>query len=290
MVSILKLLLLILCIFFIIMTVKAGKKYKIFIENYKKSVGLPFMAPFSLEVIETFSILKKFYKYISTIQQKMISLYGTKDATKQTEAFLTQLISLTFLSIVGTLAVGVAQKGDSGSLISMGILTVMLPVVLVKNLETKERDRRMAIVYELPEFLNKLILLINAGETAQKAFVRCTMVKADSADKSPLYYELVETVTKIENNMPFPEALNQLSKKCALQEMSIFTTTLLLNYRKGGEELVRSLKELSTTLWGKRKAQTQMKGEEASSKMVFPLILIFGIVMVIIGYPALAMF
>ncbi|MDT1950836.1 hypothetical protein MX630_06965 [Carnobacterium divergens] len=194
------------------MTVKAGKKYKTFIENYKKSVGLPFLAPFSLEVIETFSILKKFYKYISTIQQKMISLYGTKDATKQTEAFLTQLISLTFLSIVGTFAVGVAQKGDSGSLISMGILTIILPVALVKNLETKERDRRMAIVYELPEFLNKLILVINAGETAQKAFVRCTMVKADSADKSPLYYELVETVTKIENNMPFPEALNQLSK------------------------------------------------------------------------------
>ncbi|MGX7417490.1 type II secretion system F family protein [Carnobacterium gallinarum] len=276
--------------FILMMLLKAGKKYKDFIEHYKKAVGLPFMAPYSFEFLDTFSLIEKFYKQIANIQQKMISLYGTKDATNQTRAFLAQIISLTTLAVLATLLIGIMQPNDTSGAIAMGILTLLIPFVLVKNLDTKERNRRMAIIHELPEFLNKLILLINAGETAQKAFIRCTLAKADFVDKSPLYYELAETVTKIENNLPFSEALNQLSKKCAIQEMSVFTTTLLLNYRKGGEQLVHSLKELSTTLWGKRKAQTQMKGEEASSKMVFPLIMIFGVVMVIVGYPALAMF
>lgn len=290
MILVFKLILIVLGVFFILMTLKAGKKYKTFIETYKKAVGLPFMAPFALEVIDSFSIIEKFSKQIVTIQQKMISLYGIKDATNQTKAFLVQLVSMTMLGFMMTLGVGIIQNGDSSAIIAIGILALLIPVALIKNLDTKERERRMALVYELPEFLNKLILLINAGETAQKAFVRCTLAKAETINKSPLYYELLEAVTKIENNMPFSEALNQLSKKCALQEISIFTTTLLLNYRKGGEELVRSLKEMSTTLWAKRKAQTQMRGEEASSKMVLPLIMIFGIVMIIIGYPAVALF
>lgn len=69
----------------------------------------------------------------------------------------------------------------------------------------------------------------------------------------------------------------------------MFTTTLLLNHKRGGEELVLSLRELSVILWDKRKALARTLGEEASSKLVFPMVLIFFIVMVIVASPALMM-
>lgn len=288
MTSILKGLVVLLLTIIIVLSLSNKKKYESFVQTYKKEIGLPLLAPFALTLIDKFSLIKHFYRNIATIQQKMISLYGTKEALNYTRAFVAQLIMAISSGLVLTLIFAIIKADDMGSVMVIGLVSILLPIVLVQSLGKKEMLRRQAIIFELPEFLNKVILLVNAGETAQEAFTRCSLDKVDQIEKNPLYLELNEAVRKMENNMPFPEALNQLSKKCALQEMSIFTTTLLLNYRKGGEELVRSLKALSVTLWEKRKAQTQIKGEEASSKMIFPLVLVFVIVMIIVGYPALA--
>jgi tight adherence protein C len=62
---------------------------------------------------------------------------------------------------------------------------------------------------------------------------------------------------------------------------------VLLNYRRGGDDFVVALRELTRNLWEKRKALARTMGEEASSKLVFPMVITFGIVMVIVATPAI---
>ena len=93
-------------------------------------------------------------------------------------------------------------------------------------------------------------------------------------------------VNDIHNNVALSKALEEWSKRCAMQETSILTTTILLNYRRGGEDFVTALRELGRLLWDRRKAVSRTLGEEASSKLVFPMVLTFVVVMVVVAAPA----
>lgn len=277
--------LLVIIIIYFIFSIGSRNKYEAIIEEFNDQYPLMFMAPVSLNIMEKFRLMERFHGQVSFIQQKMISLYGTRDALKHTRMFITQLISVILLCFFAAFLLPLLGDGDD-VLFFVGIIaTVAIPVLLVNQLSKKEKERKDAIILELPEVVNKIILLVNAGETVQQALIRCVELKQNH--DSPLYDELRVTVNRLTSNEPFPLVMNEFSKKCSIQDVSIFTTTVLLNYRKGGQDLILSLQELSHTLWEKRKNISKTKGEEASSKLIFPLMLIFVAVMVIVGYPAI---
>jgi tight adherence protein C len=87
----------------------------------------------------------------------------------------------------------------------------------------------------------------------------------------------------------FQQSFEQFSKRCAVQEVSIFTTTIMLNYRRGGDEFVVALRDLSRVLWEKRKAVSRVRGEEASSKLVFPMVMVFFVLLVLVCTPMFLM-
>nr|WP_306812652.1 type II secretion system F family protein [Paenibacillus soyae] len=131
------------------------------------------------------------------------------------------------------------------------------------------------------------MLLVGAGETVQGAFIRCLEGKEGS--NHPLDREWQAAVAAMRNGQSFSGAIEQFNRSCAVQEASIFTTVMLLNYRKGGEQFVLSVRELSYSLWEKRKEIARTKGEEASSKLVFPLVGIMFILMILVAAPAVLM-
>lgn len=128
-----------------------------------------------------------------------------------------------------------------------------------------------------------MILLVNAGETVQKALMKCV----DMGSERPLQKELHLLSNELQMNSSLTQAMDNFNKRCALQEVSSLVTTILLNHRRGGDEFVFALKELSHMLWDKRKTVTRTLGEEASSKLVFPMVVIFMVVMVLVAAPAL---
>ncbi|WP_339228219.1 type II secretion system F family protein [Oceanobacillus sp. FSL K6-2867] len=266
-------------------SVKVGKQYDVVLEDFKNDYPLMFMAPVSLFIIDNLKVMERLYSQIAKIQQKMISLYGNRTALQHTRMYVAQLISTSLVCLLGTFLFTLLAEGDVTIFIVGVLFTVLIPYAMISKLSSQEKERKEKILTELPEVVNKIILLVNAGETVQQALIRCVTQTNDP--NSPLIKELTETVNKMVSNEPFHQVLNDLSKKCGVQEISIFTTTVLLNYRKGGNDLILALRELSHELWEKRKAISKTKGEEASSKLVFPLILIFVAVMIIVGYPAL---
>ncbi|WP_078553035.1 type II secretion system F family protein [Bacillus alkalicellulosilyticus] len=269
----------------VLLFILAGQKYKIFIEENKADFQLLFLAPASLCLIDKLKLMERLSGKIVHIQQRIGMLYGGKRVAEYTQMFIAQIVSVVFLCLLGGPLFGIMGEGDQRLLIFGVIIACFIPFVLIKKLDEKTDKRKKDIIFELPEFASKVALLVNAGETVQKAIIQCTTSKKE--DQNPLYVELNEAVTKLENAESFHEVMEEFSKRCGTQEVSVLTTTILLNYRRGGNQLALSLRELSRDLWEKRKAISKTRGEEASSKLVFPMVLIFIAVLLIIAFPAL---
>lgn len=166
-----------------------------------------------------------------------------------------------------------------------GILGIAVPIVRRRELKVKVRRRQEAFVTELPTFMHKLSLLLAAGETVQRAWVQ-----AGSADEPmrghPLYAELSRTGNEILQSVPFARALEQLHLRCGVNEMSALVTTVLMNYRRGGDAFAFALQDSSRQLMERKHAIVRTKGEEASAKLMFPMMLMLLAVMIMVAAPA----
>lgn len=167
-------------------------------------------------------------------------------------------------------------------------LGILVPAALVKDLYAKVGKRDQEMMLELPELLGKMMLLVGAGETVQRAIVHCTERKKHLPNH-PLYRELRQTIAEWESGYSVQQAFEQLNRRCAIQEVSVFTTSVLLNMLRGGNDFVMALGELSQSLWNKRTTISRTLGEQASSKLVFPMAVILLTVIVLIGAPAFMM-
>lgn len=179
---------------------------------------------------------------------------------------------------------------DSGVLAGLGaLLAVVLPLMKRKELHGKLEARRHSIVMELPELLSRLLLMVNAGENVLRALERCLERPAGSRrqDWHPLYAELEAAVAAMKRGESFVFAWEEFGRRCAVPEARMFATTLLMNARRGGDTFVAALRELSHLLWEKRKAAAKTLGERASSRLAFPLAVIFLIILVLVGTPSM---
>lgn len=287
---ILRILIAVMLIIVLFVSMKQKKIYEPFISTYKEDIIFPVIAPFAFTVIDKLNLYKRLPKLVNYIHQRMITLKGSKLSGDHTRVYLARMITILTLLVILTLA-AVEASGEGYENLLLGfVLMVVFAVFLVKDLDKKVKQRKDSILIELPEFVNKIILLVNAGDTVQGAFEKIMNQNKHKILDSPLYFELNEAVNKMSANTSFQDALKDLSYRSGIQEVSVFTTTVMMNYRKGGAQLTDSLKELSVSLWEKRKTITRIKGEEASSKLVFPIIFIFGAVLLIVIYPALTVF
>jgi tight adherence protein C len=193
-------------------------------------------------------------------------------------------LSYTVLLLSGLLAIMAVNP----ALFVMGsIIAGCLPILRTKELTKKVNNRRQSIVMELPELLSRLLLMVNAGDNVMRALVRCVEQKHDS--KHPLYIELSAAIEGMKRGESLSHALEEMGRRCAVPEVKLFATTLLINARRGGEAFVPALRELTRQMWEKRKAIARMLGEQASSRLAFPLAVVFLLIMVLVGAPTILM-
>jgi tight adherence protein C len=266
----------------------AYRPYSNFVKEHQSYLKPHFIAPLSLWLMDKLRITDRIPGSISNIHHIMFGLHGSKSAVIRTKCFIVQILSVCLLIIVGTTFLGWATETGIEMLAYGGGLMLFVPFLLYKNLASQLHKKKRQMLLDLPEMVNQIVLLVNAGESVQKALMRC-IERSANVSQSPLLSELAIAAYEIGMNASFTKSMEDFNKRCGVQEVSLFTTTLLLNYKRGGDELVMSLKELSFTLWEKRKAIAKTLGEEASSKMVFPMVFIFLVVMVVVAAPAILM-
>lgn len=178
-----------------------------------------------------------------------------------------------------------AEALESGlSVVVFAFVMAGLIVYLLDNdINSKVEKRRMRIRYDFPDFLNKLLLLINAGMTVGRAMEK--IVEDGSRDR-PLYEALAAAISDISMGKPEYQAFEDFAGRCKVPEVSKFVSVLLQNLRKGNAEMVSILRLQSNECWEMRKSAAKRMGEEASTKLLLPLMLMLIAILMIVATPA----
>ncbi len=242
-------------------------------------------APFTA-MLQRLKLFEHFQLAFGAYHIKLVALKGASWSLERTKAEVGAGIGLGYAVLTGSAALG--AFAEERLLLVMGI--VVGAILAVRPFAEASRgieERKQMIVMELPHMLSRLMLLVGAGETVQQAAARC--LEGAERLQHPLYKEWSDASALMSNGQSFGAAMERFNRRCAVQEVSVFTTVVLLNYRRGGEQFVLALRELSYSLWEKRKAIARIRGEQASAKLVFPLVGILLVMMVLVGAPAVLM-
>lgn len=236
---------------------------------------------------------ENYFRYCSKVKTDITEIYGARysdyyydihNATKWT-ASIFAFVGLMFFATVS----GLQNDGDNLKLFFAAAIVVAigLPFLLDYKLKEKIEEKRLSIQLDFPEFINKLLLLVNAGLTISKAWEKIVL---ENKKNSPLYMELNITMAEISGGKPEAVAYEEFARRCKIKEVIKCVSIIVLNLKKGGSQVVPALREQADDCWELRKAAARQQGEKASSKLMLPMaIMLVGIIAIVVLPAVLSM-
>jgi hypothetical protein len=184
-----------------------------------------------------------------------------------------------------------AKNHKSITLFIVGLIFLALLIYLSdRNIDGEIKKRKQMILIDYPSFLNKLSILIMSGMNLPKSFEKIAhdyqTERERGTKQRPLYEEIVRMVEGMNGGAVFTDALNDFASRCKTREILKLASILDTSQKRGGGDLVSTLKTQSVEAWESRKSVAKRKGEEASTKLLFPLLLMLGAVLIIVMVPA----
>jgi tight adherence protein C len=248
----------------------------------KKEFPMKGLLPVGLYILDTFK-----YSYNTSYDRKLLmaeaELYGHKKALDMLRIHWGSKISLMILSVVFLLFVGTMTKPDAGYAVFCLLLQAGIVVFSDRDLMEKVKKRRQSIQLDFPDFVNKLTLLVNAGMTISRAWEKAV---SDTCKQTPLYIELGAAILDIKSGVPEYKAFEEFAQRCHVPVITRFVSVALQNIRKGNDELVPVFRLFASECWEMRKSTARKFGEEASTKLLFPMMLMLTAILLIVGMPA----
>lgn len=227
----------------------------------------------------------RFTGYERKLGSRLAELYGIRGIKHRLRLHLARKIyRLTLAILAVTLTGAFMDKPDISYVVFAAAMCMLMFYYPDRELSERIKKRNFSIQYEFPDFLNKLVLLVNAGMTVHRAWEK---IVQDRAEMTPLYNELNITYTEIRNGKPEIVAYEDFARRCRVKEITRFIAAIIQNLRKGNSELVTLLKLQSNECWQLRKNMARRLGEEASTKLVIPLMIMFVGILIMVLLPAI---
>lgn len=286
---------------FLLSYLKAGKNYEEYLEYVdKKEYGLKDFIPMGLWVQELewtgklipFAIQEILAQQKNKTYQKVLEIYGPKNVEfyfyihngyRKALGILTGALA----SLVGFI-LGMQQDGN-GLFLSVAAVVAYfaMPFAADSGLDEQIKKRRLSIQMEFPEFVNKLTLLVNAGMTISKAWEK---IINENKREHVLYEEMRYALAEIKAGKPEAVAYEEFARRCKVKEVTKFVSIIVMNLRRGGAEVVPVLREQGNECWEMRKNAAKQLGEEAGTKILMPMMIMFiGIIIVVVTPAVLSM-
>lgn len=164
------------------------------------------------------------------------------------------------------------------------ILSVLMGRSRVKE-NIKKRDNMLRVIY--PIFVNKLCLLLGTGMTLKRSM---SQIVKESKDSNIFIQELAYTLREIDSGLDEAGAYEQLGRRLGMPQYIRMMNHISQNLRLGTRDIRIMMEEEVRLSIGDRLEYAKKKGEEASSKLLFPMIILMAVVMVVIIFPAVMEF
>lgn len=245
--------------------------------------SLKTMLPIGLIILE---LLKYRYnhKYDKRIQKNLGSLYGNKTTDLHMKLYYGNKLGLMISSFVILTFLGAASENVDWTFVFFTFFSPALVFYLCdKDLENKVKKKYDSISADFPDMVSKLVLLVNAGMTLNRAWER---ICVETKKESPLYQELKVTYLQIQGGKSEGEAYEEFARRCRVREITKFVTLVIQNLKKGSDDMVPLLKLQAEECWELRKMRAKQLGEEASAKLMLPMMIMFIGILIIVILPA----
>ncbi len=215
---------------------------------------------------------------------KVIRLHEQSQGRMYLQILWASKIVYAYCGLVLASFIGAASGGFDFLVLCLS-LGLVLGMFFLPDYEIEERIKKkyLTMQIEFPEILNKMTLLLSAGLTIPRAWEK---IVRDNTKDTALYMELNKTLLAIQSGTPYLQAYEDFAKRCRTPEITKFISLLIQNMKKGNAELVAVLTLLATECWEMRKNTARRLGEEASTKLLLPMMLMFGAILLIVATPA----
>ena len=159
-----------------------------------------------------------------------------------------------------------------------GVVGAILPFI---RLQAMIRKRKKSIRRQLPEFLDLLCVSVQAGLSFDGA-----VAKIVTRMKGPLITEFQRVQSDVSLGMTRRYALTQMARRCDLEEIFLFTTSVI-QAEKLGTSMSRTLKLQADNIRERHRQYVKAQALKAPVKIIFPMVLfIFPSIFVVLLFPA----
>ena len=170
-------------------------------------------------------------------------------------------------------------------------------LILYRRKMKKKREQELRIKelkYDYSELIAKLTLLLGAGMTIRKAWEKMVedyMKKKQAGGGVKIVYEeMYITDCNIKSGISEYEAYEEFGYRCNTREYLKLASLLQTNLKRGTNRLRELLCQESYDAFEQRKNIARQKGEEATTRLLIPMIMLLMVVMVIVMVPAVMNF
>lgn len=282
---------------FLFFYIKSKGQYDEYIEYVDKDeYGLKDFIPLGLAMTEYDGAVKRLPMAVQTVlarhnnevYQKVLELRGPKDVEFYHYIHRGYRLSLGLIAAAGASLMGMilsVQGSTDGVFLSAAavFLPFVLPFLADSTLDGQIQARRLSIQMEFPEFVNKLTLLVNAGMTISKAWEK--IINENRKDHI-LYDEMRYALAEIKSGRPESVAYEKFARRCHVKEVTKFVSVIVMNLKRGGAEVVPVLREQGHECWEMRKNAARELGEQAGTKILLPMMIMFLGIVLIVATPA----
>ena len=158
-----------------------------------------------------------------------------------------------------------------------------------KDLKKSCEKRRKQLLADYSGFVNKLRLYLSAGLTVRNAFIKIANDygrKNNSKKKHYLYEEMRTACYQLDNGVMEEQVYQEFGRRCEEMRYRRLTFLLSVHLKQGNNQLLQLLEREADSALEDRRYLAKKSGEEAGTKLLFPMMLMMLVVMFLILLPA----
>lgn len=159
--------------------------------------------------------------------------------------------------------------------------------------ERKKLEQEMELDYS--EIVSKMAILMGSGMSIKQAWNKISARYLDERNKNrqekrAIYEYMVLTMREISDGENELKAYQNFGERTGLSSYHRFARILVSSLQKGNREICETLEHEAQEAFENRRMYARKLGEEASTKMLVPLLLMMVIVIAIVIAPAIVSF
>ncbi|SFB09542.1 hypothetical protein SAMN05216249_10922 [Acetitomaculum ruminis DSM 5522] len=174
------------------------------------------------------------------------------------------------------------------------VLSIAVYIAKNKEIERQMEFRKRQMLIDYPEIVSKITIFLSLGlsvPTIWKNIIKeYEIQRKNGREVRYAYEEMLISFYEMEKGMSLPEALERFGRRCQIHQYIKLSALISQNLRIGSKEIKKLLSKEVIDSFEMRKNLARKTGEEASTKLLIPMVMMLMVVMIIIVVPAFMSF